>query len=156
MSESNRNLRIVVDTNLIISAEITATGNPARVLDAWREDRASLFTSPPLTDEVSDVLTRSANRARYRFEAQRVERLLAALRECSAPSIPLDELPIHCRDPKDDAVLACALANDVDYIVTGDDELLSLDGDPALGRLRIVTPRQFLALLGEREESSDR
>jgi predicted nucleic acid-binding protein len=44
-------------------------------------------------------------------------------------------------------VLACALGANVDYIVTGDEDLLVLDGHPALGSLRIVTPRAFLTIL---------
>lgn len=51
------------------------------------------------------------------------------------------------RDPKDVMILASALSGRAHYIVTGDDDLLSLDGAPALGALRIVTVRDFLAIL---------
>jgi len=45
--------------------------------------------------------------------------------------------------------LACALAGQCDYLVTGDRDLLDLQGHPGLGRLRIVTPREFLEAVKE-------
>lgn len=44
-------------------------------------------------------------------------------------------------------VLACALGGDADFIVTGDQDLLVLDGHPDMQRPRIVTPRAFALLL---------
>jgi predicted nucleic acid-binding protein len=54
------------------------------------------------------------------------------------------------RDPSDDQVIACAVAARVDYLVTGDDDMLVL---AEYQGIRIVTPRQFLDFLegsGER------
>ena len=45
-----------------------------------------------------------------------------------------------CRDPEDDAILACALEARVDYLVTGDEDLLELK---VFKGIRIVTPRDF-------------
>ena len=73
--------------------------------------------------------------------------MLAALQARLVHPLPRDALPIHCRDPKDDPVLACALGGHADYIVTGDADLLELAGHPDLGALRILTPRVFLTLL---------
>lgn len=54
-----------------------------------------------------------------------------------------------CRDPADDMVLECCVAAGADYLVTGDRDLLSLSRGArrpdGLGRLRIVTPRSYLA-----------
>jgi predicted nucleic acid-binding protein len=59
-------------------------------------------------------------------------------------------LPIQARNPGDDKVLTCALAAGADAIVTGDADLLALDGHPALGVLRILRPADFLAPLDAR------
>jgi predicted nucleic acid-binding protein len=56
-------------------------------------------------------------------------------------------LPIDVRDEKDERVLEAALGGRADYLVTGDNDLLVLAGDPRLGALRIVTARAFLELL---------
>jgi uncharacterized protein len=137
----------VLDTNLTISGAITPHGIPNRILRAYQRQAFTLVSSPELVAEVRDVLTRPKISERYRPDPAIVGALLAGLRAGQVRPLPLDALPIHCRDPKDDPVLACALGGHADYLVTGDADLLSLDGHPALGQLRIVTPRAFLALL---------
>lgn len=145
--------RIVIDTNLVTSAEITRTGRPALVLDAWRAGRCFLVASEDLVAEVADVLSRTKLRERYHFSDQRTAALLGAMMAAIEPALSISDLPVHCRDPKDDKVLAAALGARADYVITGDGDLLTLDGRPALGSLRIVTPAQFLDILLQREQT---
>ena len=63
---------------------------------------------------------------------------------------PLAPLPIHSRDSHDDKFLAVALGGNAEYLITGDDDLLVLQGDPRLGTLQIVTAREYLQLLAQR------
>jgi len=137
----------VLATNLIISGAITPYGLPNQVLRALQRAAFTLISSPELADEVADVLSRPAIRERYRPDASLVAAVLAALQARMVRPLSLDALPVHCRDPKDDPVLACALGGQADVIVTGDADLLDLDGHPQLGALRILTPRAFLAIL---------
>jgi len=57
----------------------------------------------------------------------------------------IDPPPIspRCRDPKDDAILALAIAGKADVLISGDQDLLCLD---PLDGLRLLSPRQFLDL----------
>ncbi len=55
------------------------------------------------------------------------------MRRSAITPLPLAALPVHCRDPKDDPSLAAALGGNADYIVTGDADLLVLDGHSTLG-----------------------
>ncbi len=64
-------------------------------------------------------------------------------------AVPLSSLPIQSRDPNDDMFLAVALGAAATFLVSGDNDLLSLKGAPELGELRIVTVREFLDLLAE-------
>ena len=64
---------------------------------------------------------------------------------------PVCTLPVHVRDPKDAKILALALGGNADYLVTGDDDLLVLNGDPRLGKLQIVTVHTFLTVLQSSE-----
>lgn len=50
---------------------------------------------------------------------------------------------VRSRDPNDDHFLTAAMSGYADFLVTGDLDLLVLDGDPRVGSLRIVTPRAF-------------
>lgn len=58
--------------------------------------------------------------------------------------MPEEQLPIRSRDPKDNKLLACALSTNADYLITGDEDLLILNGNPALGALKILTAKDFL------------
>lgn len=145
--------RIVIDTNLATSAEITQTGRPALVLDAWRAGYCFFVTSQELVAEVADVLSRPRLRERYHFSEERTAALVDAMTASIEPVLPIADLPVHCRDAKDDKVLAPALGATADYIVTGDDDLVILDGHPALGSLGIVTPTEFLAILPQRGQA---
>jgi predicted nucleic acid-binding protein len=61
--------------------------------------------------------------------------------------VPRVESPIPAvtRDPKDDYLLAYALVGEADYLVTGDEDLLVLEGQ--ISELEILTPRQFSQVL---------
>lgn len=146
MRASSRLIRATIDTNLFVSGLFWPQTLPAQLLQAWQSQRFRLVTSTALRVEVTEVLGRPKF-ARYRLNAARVRTILDALAGAEqAP--PRDPLPLHCRDPKDDKFLACALGGQVDYLVTGDEDLLALDGDPALGLLRIVAVREFLTSIG--------
>jgi putative PIN family toxin of toxin-antitoxin system len=146
MSASSRLIRATVDTNLFVSGVFWANTLPAQLIRAWLTQQFRLVTSTALRVEVTEVLGRPKF-ARYRLSAARLQTILDALAGAEH-AVPLDPLPLRCRDPKDDKFLACALGGHVDYLVTGDTDLHAVNGHPALGDLRIVTVREFLALLG--------
>lgn len=72
-----------------------------------------------------------------RETGQRFLALVAALSELV--DVP-DEVPRLVRDPKDDYLIACALAGAADYFVSGDKDLLNLEN---LGKIRIISARYF-------------
>jgi predicted nucleic acid-binding protein len=69
---------------------------------------------------------------------------VTSLREATERVTPLDSLPLHSRDPKDDKLLALALGGNADYLITGDQDLLVLNDNPGLENLRIITAAVFL------------
>ena len=50
-----------------------------------------------------------------------------------------------------DKFLAAALGGNADYLIAGDEDLLVLDGDPKLGKLRVLTPRASLEILDRQD-----
>lgn len=116
-------------------------GTPHRLLERVRDGTLTLISSPALLAEVIDrpkfdaILTRS-NTSR--------ERSLAEIPEVIAPA-PLPK-PV-CRDPTDDAVLALALAAQIDLIASGDLDLLDLK---TFERIPIVTPAEALRIITAR------
>ncbi len=146
MSASER-ARAVVDTNLFVSGTLLKRGAPYRLLEAFRAQQFTLVISEEQRAEIAEVLERPKLAVRYQVTEGDVAALLFAI-DTGAAFTPLTTpLPIRVRDPKDEAVLLTALSGAADYLVTGDEDLLVLRGDPRLGALRIVTVTEFLAIL---------
>ena len=141
------NPQVVIDTNLLISAAIAPKGLPNKLIQNWQRDQITLIISPRLLLELKEVSQRDKFRQYHLFKEQLIE--LIDNIEASAEiilSMPDEQLPIHSRDPKDDKLLSCGLSADVDYLITGDEDLLELKDNPALGKLRIITVKDFLDL----------
>ena len=115
-------LRVVVDTNVWVSAVINPGGQPARVLASLREGRFRLVISEPLLGELADVLSRPRIVRRYRLDPAEVDKLLALLRS-GAEVVDVSGDVRVCRDPADDRVLETALRGNVRALVTRDDDL---------------------------------
>src|SRR5438067_2041128 len=100
MSVSSSPIRATVDTNLFVSGLLWANTLPGQFIQAWLDRRFRLVTAPPLRAEVAEVLARPKF-ARYHPSAGRIASTLDAL-AVAEQAVPLDPLPVHCRDPKDD------------------------------------------------------
>jgi putative PIN family toxin of toxin-antitoxin system len=129
-------LRIIVDTNVLMSA-ILFGGTPARILQAWREATVGLVMSPEIIDEY----VRVAERLSARYPGVDVQRILALIVQ-NGEVVQDSLLPVPvCEDPDDDKFLACAVAANVEVIVSGDKKLRAVSG---YAGIRVVTPRQFV------------
>ena len=137
-------LRIVVDTNLFISGLIIKKGYPHQLLSKWREQSLVLLTSSEQKDELIDVLTRPKIVKNYGLSKQEIMSVFFLLDTAAIRIEPKEKLPINIRDPKDEKILAIALEGSAEYLITGDEDLLVLNGDPNLDNLKILTAREFL------------
>jgi len=127
-------VRIVLDTNVVISA-LLWRGPPYRLLEAIRRhERFTLYSSPALLEELTDVITRPAMTRRLAVIGKTAREVLADYLEAIELVEPVD-VPRVVRDPDDDHVLACALAAAAELIVSGDTDLLELadyEGTPVV------------------------
>lgn len=137
------NVRIIIDTNVMLSG-LLWQGTPHALLNLARNGTAELITSPDLLNEFADVIQRPKFASILQRTSRTPARILAELRQLSEIVItpPLPE-PV-CRDPDDDAVLACAIAAQVDAIVSGDDDLLTLK---QFQGIPILTPAEAMQRL---------
>ena len=134
-------MRLVVDTNVLVSALLSGTSLPARLITLWREDGFDLLTSAEQLDELMRV-TRYP-KIRTRLAPALAGRLVNDLRAVALLVTNLPAVAV-CPDPHDDYLLATAQAGSADYLVTGDKrDLLALGLHEGT---RIVTVRDFLAL----------
>jgi uncharacterized protein len=134
-------VRLVVDTNVLVSALLAGTSLPAHLIDLWREGRFDLLTAAEQLDELARV-TRYP-KIRERLAPALAGRLVNELRELA---VVVENLPAVtvCADPFDNYLLACAAAGGADFLVTGDKhDLLGLKLHEGT---RILTVREFLAM----------
>ena len=135
-------MRVIVDTNILLSALIIPNGLPAQLIDAWRGARFDLITSRDQLLELGEVARRPELR-KY-IVPPRVGRFINDLRELAEVLSRLPRVD-SSRDPRDNFLLAMAEASGADYLVTGDKrDVLVLEMH---NRTRIVTTRQLLAVL---------
>jgi putative PIN family toxin of toxin-antitoxin system len=143
-------MRLVLDTNILLSALLSPLGAPAKLLDAWERKRFTLVASDALIAELRDVAGRPFFRARVRASA--AELLAAGLRDFS---FFCQDLPsgIIAPDPKDSYLLALAEASQAEFLVTGDKQLLSLKQHKST---KIIIPAAMIELLKEEEKGEKR
>jgi putative PIN family toxin of toxin-antitoxin system len=129
-------MRIVLDTNVLMSG-IFFGGGPGKILHAWQAGQIELAASPEIVEEY--VATAEVLSARY--ASLTLEPILALIVKNSklwqSPALT-EEV---CSDRDDDKFLACALASDTKYIVSGDKALRRVSG---YRDIIIVNPRQFV------------
>jgi putative PIN family toxin of toxin-antitoxin system len=101
-------LKIVVDTNILVSAALKRGGNPDRLLRRWIAGDFLIVTCPAAIAELSDVLNRPRIREKYRLTDQDIRDFV---RQFSRQAILLPGTSISgvvVADPKDDMFISCA------------------------------------------------
>jgi len=134
-------MRVVLDTNILLSAIITSAGNPAAIVNAWLDGKFTLLTSVEHVDELRATLQKP--RVAELIKPHKAGRLVNQIKKLA---VDVGELPDVERsaDPTDDFLLAISEAGQADYLVTGDKSgLLALDRHKAT---RIVSASDFAAL----------
>ncbi|MEO7674888.1 MAG: putative toxin-antitoxin system toxin component, PIN family [Pyrinomonadaceae bacterium] len=118
-------MRIVADTNIVVSG-ILWNGNERRLMDAARDGIIEIVSSPTLLGEFENVLSRPKFTSRLKLKNVELNFIVEAYSLLADIIItkPLDTEV--SRDFDDDEVLACAVAGDCDFVVTGDSDLLVL------------------------------
>jgi len=130
-------LRIVLDTNVVVSALLLSDSVPRQAFDKAIDDGEALISTPVLID-LAEVLARDKLN-KYLSEQERMRFLVALLK--ASELVGITEQIHDCRDPSDNKFLELAVCGNADVIVSGDDDLLVLN--PFRG-IAILTPRDFL------------
>ena len=128
----------MIDTNVLISAALSARGAPARLVQRVLE-RSVLVFSQPTFDELKTRLYRPKFDRYISLDLRE-----AVLHDLSAAArwIEIGEPGRYCRDRSDDMFIETALVARAGILVSGDQDLLDA---PAIAGLRILNPQQALA-----------
>lgn len=134
--------RIVLDTNVLLSALLFHAGSLSWLRHAWRTQTIRPLASRDTTAELIRVLSYP----KFRLTPDEREDLLGDyLPLCETVRVPKGIRVPHCRDPFDRPFLELALAAKADALVTGDKDLLTLGGAFAVP---ILAPAAFRDRIG--------
>lgn len=115
-------MRVVIDTNVWVSAFLNPSGKPAQVIQAFLDGYVQSVVSETLLQEIRGVLLRPRLRKRHQQDEQAVDAYITAIRQQSIVVSPRTTLQL-CRDPRDNFLLETALLGGASCIITRDDDL---------------------------------
>lgn len=137
---ASHTLRVVLDTNVLLSGIAYPGSVPGKIMAAWRHGSVDVVLSSFILDELRRVLPRLANR--HGLSATEIDDLVDILAILAVVIDPLPAAEAELRDVDDLPVLGTLLAarqnQGADYLVTGDKDLLVL-----AERFPVVTPAEF-------------
>ena len=130
-------IRVLPDTNIIISS-VFWRGNPYEVVRKGILGEYLLVTSAEILDEVVDKL-----RNKFQFPEESIQELIDILMTYCHIVEVTSKFDV-VRDKKDNKIIECAFDDKVDYIVTGDPDLLVLK---EFRGIKLVKAKDFLELV---------
>ena len=139
-------MRVVLDTNILVSSVLSAKGSPRHLLDAARTQVFELCSSPVLMAELLDVLSREKFAKRFAQAGLTPLGIVKDIRRMAYMATPTSVPRVIVSDADDDHVLACAVASHADLIVSGDKDLHTLGG--SYQGIPIVRPAQAVVMVG--------
>ena len=142
-------IRVVLDTNVVLSALLFRTGRLSPVRQGWQGEH---FV-PVVCNQTMAELIRVLGYKKFKLDQADINNILAMympyveIHPLSAPPRTIAHTP-QCRDPKDQMFLNLAQSAKVDYLVTGDEDLLVLNNAAQQHSFfNICTPMNFLTRL---------
>jgi putative PIN family toxin of toxin-antitoxin system len=117
-------MRVVIDSNVHVSAVIKEESNPGQIIKAWRGGFFELLISDSIMKEIEDVLHRDKIYKKYHLTEDRIKRALKVLELYTVKIPQKTTISVIKDDPSDNHVIECAVDGNADYIVSGDRHLL--------------------------------
>src|SRR5258708_31771103 len=134
-------LKAVLDTNVVVSAHLTADGPAALIFRLALSRYFQCYISEEILEEYSEVL----QRRKFKLDADYVVQSLSAFRAAALLVNPRIQI-VSARDPDNDKILECAIEAKADYMVTGNIR----DFAKQFRGASVLPPRAFLNLLVSR------
>ena len=145
-------IRVVLDTNVFVSAILTPEGPPAKILEIALTGEMRLVISPVILREMGQV-----------FQYPQIQKLLkergitfkeieeVLLKILKVATLTPGQLMLEgfSRDPADDMVISCAVEGGANFIISGDQDLIDLE---SFQEIRILAPAAFLRLIEHTEQ----
>ncbi|MBI5123633.1 putative toxin-antitoxin system toxin component, PIN family [Candidatus Roizmanbacteria bacterium] len=138
----NTLLKVILDTNVFISALITK-GNCRKILEEWNKERLDLYVTEEILEEIKKVGERQVFRT-Y-FPLDQLHTFMRLLKERALVIKPKKIIPNKFlpTDLNDQIFVVGILASNIDYFVTGNPKHFP----KKIGKTKIISPRELLTLI---------
>jgi len=133
-------MRVVPDTNVLISGFVYPNGIPGKIINAWRHKKIEFCISHYILDEFVRVMPKIENHPLDKTEIRELADILVFFSDVVNPEKA--EI-LELRDANDQLVLGTLVASGADHLITGDKDLLALSST-----FPIITPRGFWTRYG--------
>ncbi|GHV90094.1 hypothetical protein AGMMS50268_05970 [Spirochaetia bacterium] len=128
-------MKVVIDVNIFVSSFLWE-GNPKKVVERAIEGIDELYITQEILEQISEVL----NRPKFNADKESVKYYMKLIEEMANELISGIKTQNGSRDVDDNIILECGITGNVDYIITGDDDLLVLK---EFNGIKIVTPKEY-------------
>lgn len=135
-------IRVVFDTNILVSALLSDSGNEARLIAVCRTGQLTPCLSPEMPDGYLEVLSRG----KFHFDQERLDTLIRFFSDYAIHAQPAPT-PNPAPDPSNAKFIVCALTVRADFLVTGKRRHFP---EPRYGTTQVVNARDLLASLPAR------
>jgi len=119
-------LRVVLDSNVILSGLMSPKGTTGQIIQAWKDNRLTLLTCEAQLEEIKRVLAYPKIQKRLNWSAEKII-LFVKLLAYRSEYVDISGVKAYVPQDKDDEMLlATLIAAKADYLVSGDSDLLAL------------------------------
>lgn len=129
-------MKVVIDTNVLVSSFQNPKGNPKKIIDMWKNSFFILCITEAIIIEYVEVLIRLG------IPIRKIKELTDFFKERENVEfvINTEKMEIIEDDPQDNKFIECAVTANAQYIISGDKHLR------ALKNIKILSPSEFLEL----------
>ena len=127
-------MKILIDTNILISG-LFFHGLPKKLLREIDFEKFNLCVNKEIINEYTEKIDKKFSKSKYILDKDLRQKIFSSFKNFEKVS----DLKI-CRDPDDDKFINCAIDAKAIYIVSGDNDLLTIKN---FARIEIVTAREF-------------
>jgi len=141
-------VRVVFDTNVIVSAILSKKSKPGRILEMAINGNFLLVMSPFIRKEIERVFQYPKIVKEFKqknISLEEINEFLSILEDLSLTVPGNITVEAVKNDPSDNAVIACAVEGEADFVVSGDHHLTDIE---AYRHIRIINPETFLRIIG--------
>jgi putative PIN family toxin of toxin-antitoxin system len=129
-------MKVVLDSNIFVSSFFWK-GNPRKVFDRVTNGFDELYITDEILEEISTVMSRE----KFNTDEMEIKEYIEVIESYSVKVFYKNKTEEISRDKDDNKILQCGLEGNVDFIITGDNDLLVLK---EFRNIKIVNPKEYL------------